>query len=67
MEKIDIPVWKKYSLNVVETAEYYGIGEKKLRQLAAENEGAEFLLEIGSHIRFKRVLFEEFLNELTAV
>ena len=44
-----------------------GIGEKKLRQLAAENEGAEFLLEIGSHIRFKRVLFEEFLNELTAV
>ena len=67
MEKIDIPVWKKYSLNVVEAAEYYGIGEKKLRQLAAENEGAEFLLEIGSHIRFKRVLFEEFLNELTAV
>ena len=67
MEKIDIPVWKKYSLNVVEAAEYYGIGEKKLRQLAAENGGAEFLLEIGSHIRFKRVLFEEFLNELTAV
>ena len=23
-----IPVWKKYSLNVSEAAEYYGIGEK---------------------------------------
>ena len=27
-----IPVWKKYSLNVSEAAEYYGIGEKRLRQ-----------------------------------
>ena len=30
-----IPVWKKYSLNVSEAAEYYGIGEKRLRQIAA--------------------------------
>ena len=29
-----IPVWKKYSLNVSEAAEYYGIGEKRLRQIA---------------------------------
>ena len=34
-----IPVWKKYSLNVSEAAEYYGIGEKRLRQIAGENEG----------------------------
>ena len=33
-----IPVWKKYSLNVSEAAEYYGIGEKRLRQIAGENE-----------------------------
>ena len=41
-----IPVWKKYSLNVSEAAEYYGIGEKRLRQIAGENEGADitFLL-----------------------
>ena len=31
-----IPVWKKYSLNVSEAAEYYGIGEKRLRQIAGE-------------------------------
>ena len=39
-EKI-VPVWKKYSLNVSEAAEYYGIGEKRLRQIAGENEGAD--------------------------
>ena len=37
-----IPVWKKYSLNVSEAAEYYGIGEKRLRQIAGENEGGRF-------------------------
>ncbi len=37
-----IPVWKKYSLNVSEAAEYYGIGEKRLRQIAGENEGSGF-------------------------
>ena len=45
-----VPVWKKYSLNVSEAAEYYGIGEKRLRQIAGENEGADFILEVGSHI-----------------
>ena len=53
-----IPVWKKYSLNVSEAAEYYGIGEKRLRQIAGENEGADFILEVGSHIRFKRKLLD---------
>ena len=57
-----IPVWEKYSLNVSEAAEYYGIGEKRLRQIAGENEGADFILEVGSHIRFKRKLFEDYLD-----
>lgn len=43
-----IPVWEKYSLNIPEAAEYYGIGEKRLRQIANENVGADFILEIGS-------------------
>ena len=29
-----VPVWKKYSLNVSEAAEYYGIGEKRLRPVS---------------------------------
>jgi len=62
-----IPVWKKYSLNVSEAAEYYGIGEKRLRQIADENEGADFILEVGSHIRFKRKLFEDYLDTASTV
>lgn len=57
-----VPVWEKYFLNIPEAAEYYGIGEKRLRQIANENVGADFILEIGSHIRFKRRLFEKYLD-----
>ncbi|WP_462350205.1 excisionase, partial [Eubacterium ventriosum] len=55
------------SLNVSEAAEYYGIGEKRLRQIAGENEGADFILEVGSHIRFKRKLFEDYLDTASTV
>lgn len=65
--KYMVPVWKKYSLNIQEAAEYYGIGEKRLRQIADANMGADFILEIGTHIRFKRRLFEEYLDMATAV
>ena len=54
-----IPVWEKYSLNVSEAAEYYRIG--------GENEGADFILEVGSHIRFKRKLFEDYLDTASTV
>lgn len=65
--KFVVPIWKKYSLNIQEAAEYYGIGEKRLRQIADTNVGADFILEIGTHTRFKRRLFEEYLDMATAV
>ena len=52
---------------VSEAAEYYGIGEKRLSQIAGENEGADFILEVGSHIRFKRKLFEDYLDKASTV
>ena len=48
-----VPVWKKYSLNVSEAAEYYGIGEKRLRQIAGENEGADFKMCIRDRLPTK--------------
>ena len=65
--KDEIPIWKKYSLNVEEAASYYGIGVKKLYYLIRENPSADFLLEIGAHYRIKRVLFEKFLDEATTI
>lgn len=65
--KLHIPIWHKYSLSIPEAAEYYGIGEKRLRQIAYLNAGESFILEIGSHIRIKRRLFEEYLDMSTVV
>lgn len=57
-----VPIWEKYSLNFAEAAEYFGIGEKRLRQIVAEHSGAGFFLEVGTHIRIKRKKFSEFLD-----
>ena len=65
--KVNVTLWRKYSLSIQEAAKYYGIGEKRLRQIAYENQGEDFVLEIGSHIRFKRKLFEEYLDKVTGV
>ena len=63
MEESKIPVWRKYSLSIQEAATYFGIGEKRLRSMVAENTGASFLIEIGTHTRIKRKMFEEYLDE----
>jgi hypothetical protein len=62
-----VPIWEKYSLSVEEAAEYYGIGEKRLRSIAAEHYNDGFILSIGAHVRFKRRLFEEYLDMAFAV
>ena len=62
-----VPLWNKYSLNINEAATYYGIGMKKIYDIIHNNPGADFLLEVGTHYRIKRVLFERFLDNATAV
>lgn len=67
MKTSEVPIWEKYSLNVLEASEYYGIGEKRLYRIINDNRDADFILEIGRNIRIKRILFEEFLNNATVV
>ena len=67
MSKQHVAICEKVALTIEEAAEYYGIGEKRLRQIAGENEGADFILEVGSHIRFKRKLFEDYLDTASTV
>ena len=64
MDRLEIPVWRKYSLSIQEAASYYGIGEKRLRNLIADHlDGdGEFVIEIGAHVRIKRKKFEEYLD-----
>lgn len=68
-ENVDngIPLWKRYSLSVPEAARYFGIGETRLYRIIAEHPGADFILEIGSHVKIKRVLFERYLDAASCV
>ena len=63
----NIPYWEKYMLTLREAAEYFHIGEKKLRQIAEENMDANFLLTSGNRIMIKRKLFEEFLDSSSVI
>ncbi len=65
--KENFSIAQKYSLSVSEASLYFGIGEKRLRAIINENQGANYILEIGTHIRIKREKFEEYLNNATAL
>ena len=64
---IEIPYWEKYMLTLREAAEYFHIGEKKMRQIVDENMYAKFLLENGNRVMIKRKLFEEYLDKATVI
>lgn len=67
MRASEIPYWEKYMLTLREAAEYFHIGEKKMRQIVDENMDANFLLESGNRIMIKRKLFEEYLDRASVI
>lgn len=50
----EIPVWEKYTLSIEEAAEYFRIGENKLRNIINKDEFAEFILWNGNRAQIKR-------------
>ncbi|MBD5488696.1 MAG: excisionase [Lachnospiraceae bacterium] len=67
MKTNEIPIWEKYTLTIDEAAVYFRIGQKRLRQIAAENPDADFLLSNGNRVQIKRKLFEKFIDTTTGV
>lgn len=67
MRANEIPYWEKYMLTLREAAEYFHIGEKKMRQIVDDNMDANFLLESGNRVMIKRKLFEEYLDRATVI
>ena len=67
MRTNEIPYWEKYMLTLREAAEYFHIGEKKMRQIVDDNMDASFLLESGNRVMIKRKLFEEYLDGATVI
>lgn len=64
-----VPIWEKYMLTVDEAVQYFGIGEKKIRMLIAENSDTDlcFTVQIGNKSLINRQKFEEFLNRTTSL
>ena len=67
MRTTEILYWEKYMLTLREAAEYFHIGEKKMRQIVDDNLDANFLLESGNRIMIKRKLFEEYLDRASVI
>ena len=63
----EIPYWERYMLTIREAAEYFHIGEKKMRQIVEDYEGADFIIMNGDRAMIKRKNFERFLDSTTAV
>ena len=57
----------RYMLTIREAAEYFHIGEKKMRQIVEDYEGADFIIMNGNRAMIKRKSFERFLDSATAV
>ena len=59
----NVPLWEKYILTIQEAAEYFHIGEKKLRKIVDETPDADFVIMNGNRAMIKRKLFEKYLDE----
>ena len=68
-KSLSVPLCEKYMLTVNEASKYFGIGEKKIRFLIAENLGTEFCftVQIGNKSLINRQKFEKFLNQTTSL
>lgn len=67
IDKGSVPIWKKFTLTVNEAAQYFNLGEKKIRKLAEDYVDYGFVLQNGNKTLIKRNKFEEFLNKTNAL
>ena len=62
-----VPIWEKYTLTIEEAAQYFQIGENKLRSLIAQNPDDDFILENGNRKQIKRRLFERYIDQCACI
>ena len=68
MESVSkIPFWEQYTMTVTEAAQYFRIGENKLRRIISENKNADYLIWNGNRPQIKRIKFENFIDSCNAV
>ena len=62
-----VQVKDKFCLTIEEAAEYFNIGEKKLRRIIADHMDSGLVIQNGVKILIKRKRFEDCLTDLTAL
>ena len=55
------------TLSIEEAAEYFRIGQKRLRQLVEDNPTADYVLMNGNRVQIKRKLFEAYIDVASTV
>lgn len=63
----EMPTWEKYTLTIREAAEYFHIGEKRMRQIVGENLNSDFVVMNGNRAMIKRKNFEKYIDEVSVV
>ena len=58
----NVPIWEKYALTIREAAEYFHIGEKRMRKIVEKNRESDFVVMLGNRAMIKRKSFEQFLD-----
>ena len=62
-----IPFWEKYTLTIREAAEYFHIGENRLRLIVDENPHADFVLMNGNRVMIKKKMFEKYIDSVSEI
>ena len=62
-----VPLHLKYALTLKEAVQYFSIGEKKLRQIADENQDTGIVIFNGTQLLFKREKFTEWLDATNSI
>ena len=62
----NVPIWEKSNLTLTEAAEYFNIGEHKLREIT-NNHKCNFVLFIGSKRLIKRKGFKKYLERVNVI
>lgn len=62
-----IPIWRRYLLTITEAAEYYHIGEGKLRRIVEEHYDSDFIVMNGNRALIKKEKFETFLDDASVI
>lgn len=62
-----VPLWKRYTFTIDEAAEFYHIGQAKLRSIVEYEPTADFIIYNGNRVLIKKTQFEKYLDNCTTV